>query len=200
MQTSTIEKVDAKELAQRGQQLVSLMDEAESGVYRNVNLANYRAWEFGRYLSSAKEQIGHGNFDTWRKSAFPKLHERKAQRCHELYRNNSKATELSDLKDSSLDRWIKGLSLDSVRKFRLGYVPDKHQPNKGKDVKLPRLHSFLNVVNEYERLKYRHTNGLQEVDLVEAREELVELYAFLKWLYKDSKDNPWEKGRTPPRR
>jgi hypothetical protein len=200
MQTSTIEKVDPKHLATDGQKLLALMDEAESGVYRNVNLANYRAWEFGRYLARAKEQIGHGNFETWRKSAFPKVHERKIQRCHQLYRDNSKVTVLSLLNDQALDRWVRSLNLDSVRKFRLGYVPDKHQPNKGKDVKLPRLHSFLNIVNEYERLKYRHVNGLQEVDLVEAREELVEFYAFCKWLYKDSDDNPWAKDRTPPRR
>jgi len=200
MQTSTIEKVNPKSLAEAGQKLIALMGEAESGVYRNVNLSNYRAWEFGRYLSSAKEQIGHGNFETWRKNSFPKLKDGKAQRCQELFRNNSKASELRLLTDDTLDRWIRSLHLDSVRKYRLGYVPDKHQPNKGKDVKLPRLHSFLNIVNEYERLKYRHTNGLQEVDLKEAREETGELCAFLNWLHGNSKDNPWEKGRIPPRR
>ncbi|HUE41421.1 MAG TPA: hypothetical protein VMO75_05795 [Chthoniobacterales bacterium] len=169
------------------------MDRAEASVYRNVNLANYRAWDFGRYLVSAKQQIGHGIFEQWRKTRFPSVHERKARRCQELFSANANRTELSDFSERVLKGWISGLDQNSVRKFRLGYVPDKHQPNKGMDVKLPRLHSFLNIVNEYERLKYRHTNGLQEVDLLEVREECRDLYDFLAWIYGDRKQSPWEK-------
>jgi hypothetical protein len=171
------------------------MNEAEASVYRNVNLANYRAWEFGRFLTRAKHELGHGLFSHWRKATFPKIHERKAQRCQELFANNSNATVLSDFSDRSLKKWVSALNHDSLRKFRLGYVPDKFQPKHKGNIKFPRLVSFLNIANEYERLRERHTTGLQAVDFEEAREETKELYQFLKWLHRESAANPWASAR-----
>jgi len=52
MQQKKIQKITAdraKQLAKEGHELFELMNEAEASVYRNVNLANYRAWEFGRF-------------------------------------------------------------------------------------------------------------------------------------------------------
>src|SRR5436190_865796 len=103
-----IEKITAieeKELAKEGQQKLALMDDAEAGVYRNVNLATYRAWDFGRYLIGAKEKIGLGLFEAWRNSRFPKVHERKARRCQELFSLNSERTELSALSERAINKW-----------------------------------------------------------------------------------------------
>src|SRR6266568_3846005 len=164
MHENTIQKITAdrvKQLAKEGQELLGLMNQAEASVYRNVNLANYRAWEFGRFLTRAKHELGHGLFIPWRNATFPKIHERKAQRCQELFANNSNATVLSDLSDRLLKKWIGALNRDSVRKFRLGYVPEKFQPEHKGNAKFPRLVSFLNIVNEYERLRNRHINALQ---------------------------------------
>src|SRR5438874_3105685 len=158
MQEKKIQKVTAdraKQLAREGQELFDLMNEAEASVYRNVNIANYRAWEFGRFLTLAKQELGHGLFNHWRNATFPKIHERKAQRCQELFAKNSNATVLSDLSDQSLKKWIGALNHDSLRKFRLGYVPDKFQPKHAGNISFPRLVSFLNIVNEYNRLRNR---------------------------------------------
>src|SRR5262245_10686459 len=130
MRENTIQKLTtdrAKQLAREGRTLLGLMNKAETSVYRNVNLANYHSWQFGRFLSRSKHVLGHGFFIPWRNAKFPKIHERKAQRCQELFANNSDATVLSDFSDKSLKKWIRALNRDSVRKFRLGYVPDKFQ-------------------------------------------------------------------------
>jgi len=140
------------------------------------NLANYRAWEFGRFLYTAKHELGHGQFRQWSNATFPKIHERKAQRCQELFANNPNATLLSDFSDRSLKKWIGALNRDSVRKFRLGYVPGKFQPKHKGNVKFARFVSFLNIVNEYEGLWNRHMDGLETVDFEEVREETKELY------------------------
>jgi hypothetical protein len=202
MQENTIQKVTAdraKQRAKQGQELLDLMNKAEASVYRNVNLANYRAWEFGRFLTRAKHELGHGLFSHWRNATFPKVHERKSQRCQELFANNSNATVLSDFSDRSLKKWIDALNRDSVRKFRLGYVPEKFQPKHKGNIKFPRLVSFLNIANEYDRLRERHTAGLQDVDFEEAREETKELYQFLKWLHGEASRSPWEASRPSGR-
>ena len=187
MQTITTEKITAaraKQLAKEGRQLAELMDEAEGSVYRSVNLANYRAWRFGKYLISAKDEIGHGLFTEWRESTFPKIHERKAQRCQELFNKNPNATELSDLSESSLERWIKRLDADSVRKFRLGFGGDKKQIEHEGNEKFQRLVSFVNIANEFNRLRFRHTSNLQQIDFDEAVEETGELLQKLLFIHR----------------
>jgi hypothetical protein len=199
MQQKKIQKITAdraKQLAKEGHKLFDLMNEAEASVYRNVNLANYRAWEFGRFLTRAKHELGHGLYIPWRNATFPNIHERKAQRCQELFANNPNATVLSDFSGRSLKKWISRLSRDSVRKFRLGYVPDKFQPKHAGNIRFPRLASFLNIVNEYNRLRNRHIGGLQMVDFEEAREETKELFQFLKYLHSESPVNPCESARS----
>jgi hypothetical protein len=92
------------------------------------------------------------------------------------------------------------LKFDTVRKYAIGFVPAKEQPHEGRDITFPRSATFLNISNEYDRLKYRHINGLQEVDFDEAREETLELYAFLHWLHRPECDAaqpcPW--SACPP--
>jgi len=189
--------VRAKRLSKEGYHLLELMNEAEASVYRNVNLANYHAWHFGKFLASAKAELGHGRFTIWRGATFPNVHERKAQRCQELFAKNSKATELSDFSERSLAKWIANRDENSIRKFRLGYVPAKEQPEHKGNVKFGRLVSFINLVNEFDRLEYRHTSGLQIVDFDEAREETARLYLFLRWLHGDTPENPWEANDSP---
>jgi hypothetical protein len=184
--------VRARRLSKEGCRLLELMNEAEVSVYRNVNLANYRVWHFGKFLARAKAELGHGQFTIWRAATFPNVHERKAQRCQELFAKNSKATELSDFSDRSIAKWIANRDENSIRKFRLGYVPAKDQTEHKGNVKFGRLVSFLNIANEYARLKQRHVEGLQRVDFDEAREEMREPYQFLRWLYGHTPENPWE--------
>jgi hypothetical protein len=87
---------------------------------------------------------------------------------------------------------VSQLQIESVRKLSLSYLPEKERPRHKGDVKFERSVSFLNVANEYNRLKYRHVSGLQRIDFKEAREELRELYEFLQWLYGDAQENPFD--------
>lgn len=88
------------------------------------------------------------------------------------------------------------LKFDSVRKYRLSLVPEKPQPNREGDIKFRRFVSFLNIVNEYHRLKNRHIDGLEGVDFQEAKAETVELYQFLRWLHGDDPSNPWKASHS----
>src|SRR6266480_4262143 len=96
--------------------------------------------------------IGHGNWLPWLNRAFPNLHTRRAQRCMLLAALNPNATNVSQLQ------------IESVRKLSLSYVPEKERPEHKGNIKLPRLVSFTNIVNEFNRIEYRHTSGLQLVD------------------------------------
>lgn len=153
MQKSTGKKLalQARRLSKEGCYLLELMNEAEASVYRNVNLANYRAWHFGKFLARAKAELGHGRFTIWRAATFPNVHERKAQRCQELFAKNSKATVLSDLSERSLAKWIADLNENSVRKFRLGYVPEKERLQLPGDEKVKPAPHYLTFVNEFFR-------------------------------------------------
>jgi hypothetical protein len=65
--------LQAKRLSKEGCRRLELMNEAEASVYRNVNLANYRAWRFGKFLAGAKAELGHGRFTIWRAATFPNV-------------------------------------------------------------------------------------------------------------------------------
>jgi hypothetical protein len=101
-------------------------------------------------------------------------------------------TDNAHLRDLPPNRQrVANLKFDTIRKYAHGFIPEKGQPNKEGDIKFPRLVSFLNITNEYNRLKYRHVNGLEGVNFPEARDETVELYQFLRWLHGDDPRNPW---------
>jgi hypothetical protein len=128
-----------------------------------VNLANYRAWRFGKFLAAAKAELGHGRFTIWRAATFPNVHERKAQRCQELFAKNSKATELSDFSESTIRKWIIDLNKDSVRKFRLGYVPVKERLLLEGDERIHFQPSYLTFINEY--FKWRRQVKIGQANL-----------------------------------
>ena len=168
MQKSTGKElaIQAKRLSKEGCRLLELMNEAEASVYRNVNLANYRAWRFGKFLAVAKAELGHGRFTIWRAATFPNVHERKAQRCQELFAKNSKATELSDFSESTIRKWIIDLNKDSVRKFRLGYVPMKERLLLEGDEKVTWARHQLTFVNEFFRYNRQlRTGKIEHFDL-----------------------------------
>jgi hypothetical protein len=87
---------------------------------------------------------------------------------------------------------LSSFKFDTIRKHAISLVPEKVQPEHKGNKKFPRLANFLNVANEYARIKQRHTSQLQLVDFEEARQELGEFYSFLKWLYGDSANDPWQ--------
>jgi hypothetical protein len=195
MQTSATEKqlivsrtAELRQLTKEAKQFFAEAEKQRASVEAGVASALDKAWQCGKRLNAIKAIVGHGNWLPWLENHWPELPERTAQLYMKIDRDNPNTQRVADLE------------FDTVRKYALGFVPEKEEPNKGRDVKFPRLVSMLNIANEYNRLKYRHVNGLQSVDFKEAREETGELYLFLRWLHGDSKLNPWEENRTPPRR
>jgi hypothetical protein len=92
----------------------------------------------------------------------------KAQRCQELFAKNSKATELSDsdFSEGTIRKWIIDLNKDSVRKFRLGYVPVKERLLLEGDEKVTPNPHHLTFVNEFFRYnRQMRTGKIEHFDL-----------------------------------
>jgi len=186
-QTSTTEKQlvasrvgEIQRLAEEARQFHAAAEEARAAAEYHATTAIEKAWQCGKRLNAIKAIVGHGNWLPWLRHNWPELTERTAQSYMKIDHDNPNALRVAHLK------------FGSIRRYRLGLAPEKEQPNKGRDIKFPRLVSFLNIANEYSRLKYRHVNGLQGVDFQEAREETGDLYQFLRWLHGDDSRNPWE--------
>jgi hypothetical protein len=195
MQTSATQKqlaltktADLRQLTKEAKQFYAEAESARSIVENGAMTALENAWQCGKRLNAIKAIIGHGNWLTWLENHWPELTERTSQLYMKIDNVNPKARRVSDLE------------FDTIRKHRLTFVPDKEQPNKHRDVKLERLATLGNLVNEYERLKYRHQQGLQRLNFEKVRKETVDLYQFLQWLHGDRDRNPWDENRTPRHR
>ena len=191
MQESTNEKQlvasrvgKIRQLAEEAKQFHGEAQEARTVAERHVTTAIEKAWQCGKCLNAIKGLVGHGNWLPWLRNNWPELTVRTAQSYMKIDHDNPNALHVAHLR------------FDSVRKYRLSLVPEKPQPSHEGNIKFSRLVSFLNIVNEYNRLKNRHVNGLEGVDFEEAREETVELYQFLRWLHRDDPRNPWEASHS----
>jgi hypothetical protein len=65
------------------------------------------------------------------------------------------------------------------------------KPEHKGNFKFPRLASFCNIANEFERVFNRHVDGLQLMDLDEVREDTVPLYRFLKCVHETPDVSPF---------
>jgi hypothetical protein len=154
MQTSTTEQsslsrtTEIRKLSKEAKQFYAEAEKARGLVEDGAMTALEKAWQCGKRLNAIKTIIGHGNWETWRESQLPELDDRTAHRYMKVARDNPKASRVTDLK------------FDSIRKHCLTFVPDKSEPNKHRDISFPRSVSLGNIVNEYNRLKYRHQQGL----------------------------------------
>jgi hypothetical protein len=199
MQTSTseltIRKSELSELLAEAVVHHNHVEAARGAAENAQQLALFHAWQAGIRLNKIKTLVGHGNWQDWLEENFcqpRRITERTAQLYMKIDNDNP---HLRNVKPN-LKR-VSDLRFDTVRKYMIGFVPEKAQPEHAGNKKFPRLASFLNIANEYSRLKQRHIDGLQSVDFQEAREETKELYQFLRWLHSDSTINPWANGRHP---
>jgi hypothetical protein len=200
MQKST----NGKELAVRKEEIRDLLKEAiehhkhteaaRNAVANGQQLALFHAWQAGIRLNKMKELVGHGNWQDWVEENFCSPRGVSYQTAVLYCKIDNDNAELRDAKPN-LQR-VRDLKFDTIRKYAIGFVPEKDQPEHNGNIKFARLVSFLNIVNEFARLKQRHVEGLQLVDFNEAREETGELYHFLRWLHHDAQANPWE--AAPP--
>ena len=195
--------IDEKSLAVRKTELKNLLNEAveqhnhaeaaRAAVANAQQLAVFHAWQAGIRLNNMKRLVGHGNWQTWCESNFCKpfgISDRTARLYMKIDTDNAHLRDLPPNRQRVAD-----LKFDTIRKYAYGFIPEKAQSNKEGDSKFPRLVSFLNIANEYNRLKHRHVDDLEGVDFQEAKQETVELYQFLRWLHGDTSRNPWENSR-----
>jgi hypothetical protein len=210
MQKST----NGKELAIRKEEIRDLLKEAiahhkfceaaRGSVLSAQQIAMWHGWQTGIRLNGMKELIGSGNWQDWLDLNFCQRADvtiRTAQLYMKIDNDNAElrdeALKTQRVAPAKADfQLLTRLKFDTIRKYAIGFVPEKDQPEHHGNVKFPRLVSFLNIVNEFARLKQRHVEGLQLVDFNEAREETSELYHFLRWLHHDAQANPWE--AAPP--
>jgi hypothetical protein len=173
-----------QQLAKEAKGFHAKAEEARAAAEYHVTTAIEKAWQCGKRLNAIKAIVGHGNWLPWLRHNWPELTVRTAQSYMKIDHDNPNALRVAHLK------------FDSIRKYRLSLVPEKPQPNREGDIKFSRLVSFLNIANEYSRLKNRHIDGLEGVDFQAAKEETMELYQFLRWLHGDDSRNPWEASHS----
>jgi hypothetical protein len=172
---------------------------ARSATLTAQQTALWHAWQAGIRLSEMKALIRRGEWLDWLELKFCKplkISVRTAQVYMKIDSDNADLREKAKTQrvaPTQADyQLLTKLKMDTIRKYAFGFIPKKHKPNKDEDIKFDRLYSFLNIVNEYERVKYRHICGLQAIDIVETREETGELYQFLRWLHGDAPRSPWD--------
>lgn len=150
--------------------LIQELDGIGLEIEDKLNAALDRAWRLGVQLKKAKDILGHGNWIRWVESNLP-LSERHARRHKELAESNPKARSIEDLSE------------DSVRKFRLGYVPDKERPEIEGDQTLPRVFHHLTLLNDFQKLTRRVEIGQAKIDQEAARKDLWPVFEWLGGLY-----------------
>jgi hypothetical protein len=188
MQTSTREKLDIRksEVSELRKQIIfhhERFAEAGRSVITMMQAGLWHRWHAGIRLNQTKAIIGQGDWLLWIETNLP-FDERTARRYMEIDNRNPNLRDRTAKSDGEPDLEILAkLSEDTVRKHAVGYVPEKTQPEHKGNVKFGRLVSFINMVNEYTRLKQRHTDGLQLVNFDQAREETSELCRKLMFIH-----------------
>jgi hypothetical protein len=140
-------------------------------VEANKRRALTHAWRCGRALNKIKPLVGHGNWQGWVELTFCKPHGlsyRTAALYMKIDADNPNVQRVADLK------------FDTIRKYARQFVPEKARIEHPGNEKIPRLTHHLTVLNEFNRLKYRHDAGLQRIDFAEVRRDWRPIYEWLK--------------------
>jgi hypothetical protein len=170
-----------------------LTEKARVSVTDWQQLALFHAWQTGIRLNKLKTIIGHGNWVEWSNDNYCKPLKRSRATAELYMRIDNDNPNMRHLRKPKTEH-VLNLKFDTIRKYKLGFAPGKDQPNHKGNAKLPRSVTFLNIVNEYNRVMQRHIDGLEEADLDEIREETsgpAGLYALLRFVHGDSAVNPW---------
>lgn len=131
------------------------------------------AWKSGKALNQIKPLIGHSNWTPWLSSNWvsKKLQRsvRSAQSYMKIDADNPNALRVADL------------NFDTIRKYRIGFVPDKIKPPLKGNVTFPRLTCDLKFVNEWHRWKRRRDTGQGvEKNIKEERRNCREMYEWMR--------------------
>lgn len=133
--------------------------------------AIYEAWQAGVRLNKIKPEIGHGNWLPWLDLNFCKratVVPRMAQLYMKIDNDNPNARRVAHLK------------FDTIRKYRIGFVPEKEKPLLGNNVTFPRITHHLKLVNDFNRWKRRRDTGQIESDREEERRDFQEIFDWMR--------------------
>jgi|GEM_PF-2793954 len=174
-------------------------EEARASVIKRQQLALWHAWQVGIRLNQIKALIRRGDWEDWLELNLCeplKISIRTAQLYMKIDHDNPHLREevkTQRVAPTETDlQVLTKLKFDTIRKYAFTFIPEKEQPNKHLDVRFPRRYSFVNIANEYNRIRYRHVCGLHEVDFADVRKETEELYQFLQWVHGRSERSPWD--------
>jgi hypothetical protein len=172
---------------------------ARASVIEGQRLALWHAWQAGIRLNEMKALISRGDWVDWLELNFcgpVKVSLRTTQLYMKIDSDNA------DLRDQAKTQRVAPTEADfqlltrlkfaTIRKYAFSFIPQKDKPYKDSDIKFPRPYSFINIINEYSRIRYRHVCQVHEVDFAGVRKETKELYQFLRWVHGDSEQNPWD--------
>ncbi|HEY3898944.1 MAG TPA: DUF3102 domain-containing protein [Chthoniobacter sp.] len=146
--------------------LIVELDAIGRDIESKLGIALDKAWQLGKRLVRQKEILGHGKWLLWVESNLP-ISDRHARRYKELAEANPRATCVGDLSE------------DSVRKFRLGFVPEKDRPKLVGDRALPRAFHHLTLLNDWRRLERRLEIGQAQLDQEAAKKDLWPMFEWL---------------------
>jgi len=172
---------------------------ARASALDRQRVALWHAGQVGIRLNEMKVLIPRGDWVDWLDLNFCgplKISLRTAQLYMKIDSDNADLREQAKMQrvaPTEADfQLLTRLEFDTIRKYAFTFIPEKHKPFKDFDIKFSRLYSFINIINEYNRIRYRHVCQVHEVDFVDVREETKELYQFLRWVHRDSEQNPWD--------
>jgi hypothetical protein len=150
--------------------LIARLEEIGRDIDGKLSEALDLAWRVGLNLLAKKESVGHGKWLIWVEANLP-IGERHARRYMELASQNTAAKTVDDLSE------------DSVRKFRLGYVPEKERGELPGDQTIPRVHHHLAIVNDFRKLQRRVEIGQAQLNQAEAKRDLWPVFEWMVGLY-----------------
>lgn len=161
---------DVSRLAIKCRRLIGRIDGIGRKIEGDLNSALGRAWILGLRLLRMKEKLGHGNWLRWVEANLP-IKERRVRHYLELAEDNRTA------------RSWKHLDPDSVRKFRLGYVPDKQRTELEDDKNVGSAVHHVTLVNDFRKLMRRVNTNQLTIDQPKARQDLWPVFEWLTTLY-----------------
>jgi hypothetical protein len=95
-----------------------------------------KSTQCGKRLNAIKEKVGHGNWKTWREGNWPQLKEQTTQVYILIDAQNLNTQRLAHLK------------FDPIRKYTIGFVPEKERPALQGDKKFSRPTHYSSALGE----------------------------------------------------
>jgi hypothetical protein len=157
---------------------------ARAAAASGQELALFHAWQAGIRLNQLKPIIGFGNWQTWLETNFCKPRKCSYQTAALYMQIDTQNEELRD-PAAKVER-VTLLKFDTIRKYKLGFAPEKDKPELEGNRKFPRLLHHLKIINEINRWKRRREVGHIEKEVEEERRDFrPEVYWFIRELFAD---------------